>query len=135
MKYLRLFVVLVGFLVVINSPIDLLSDVYDNIPVKVNTQNSFTFTLSAKDFTYSTTDDLVFLNDSLVVTITMANVTSSNSSCKLYNSSNVEIFGESLNESKVVVNTDLIGDIPDKIKIELIDFTGQLTIVVALDQN
>ena len=119
----------------ITSPIDLLIDKYDNIPVKVNTENSYTLTVVANDFTYSTEDDLTFLGDSIVVTITLTNANSSNSFVKLFDELNQEIFSESLGENKVVVNTEINGTIPKRIKIDLINFTGQLTIVVALDKS
>ncbi len=119
----------------INSPIDLLIDSYTNIPVKINTENSYTFTINAKDYTYSTEDNLSFFSDSLVVTITLTKAYSANSSVKLFDQMNEEILSESLNESKVVVNTKLDGNIPEKIKIDLVNFTGQFTIVVALDET
>lgn len=115
----------------INSPIDLLSDSYNNIPVIVNTQNSYTFTVNAKNFSYSTEDNLNFSTDSLVITLTIANVNSSNGTMKVFNNLDQEIFAESLNDNKVIVKTDLIGQNPKQIKLELIKFTGQLTAVIA----
>jgi hypothetical protein len=50
---------------------------------------------------------------------------------KVFNNIQEEIFSELLNTNKVIVNTDLRGQIPGKIKIELVNFTGQLTAVVA----
>lgn len=119
----------------LTSPIDLLSDTYDNIPVKVNTTNSFTFTVSAKDFTYSTEDNLIFDADSLVYTLTLMNSKSSNSSVQLIDSAGNQIFNESLNTNKVIVNPNIKGVIPKKIIIDLINFSGQLTIVVAIDNS
>ena len=115
----------------INSPIDLLSDSYNNIPVIVNTQNSYTFTVNAKNFSYSTEDNLNFSTDSLVITLTIANVNSSNGTMKVFNNLDQEIFAESLNDNKVIVKTDLIGQNPKQIKLELVKFTGQLTAVIA----
>ena len=115
----------------INSPIDLLSDSYNNIPVIVNTENSYTFTVNAKNFSYSTEDNLNFSTDSLVITLTLANVISSTGSIKVFNNMEQEIFSESLNGNKVIVKTDLIGQNPKQIKLELVKFTGQLTAVIA----
>jgi len=116
----------------INSPIDLFEDMYDNIPVIVNTENSFTFTVVANELDYSYKDNLNFDNDSLVVTITLTNASSNSSTLKLFNNNDETIFSESLNESKVLVNTELNNEKPRSVQIELLKFTGQLTIVVAL---
>lgn len=115
----------------INSPIDLLEDSYNNIPVIVNTENSYTFTVSAKNFSYSTDDILNFSTDSLVITLSLANANSSSGTMKVYNNLDQEIFSESLNGSKVIVKTDIIGQNPKQIKLDLNNFTGQLTAVIA----
>lgn len=120
----------------INSPIDLIDEMYDNIPVVVNTENAFTFTIVADNITYSKESNLNFTNDSLVTTITLTNVQTRESSFEILDASGQDIFSESLNENKVVVNTELKGSIPEKVLISLKDFSGKLTIVVALkNQN
>jgi hypothetical protein len=63
--------------------------------------------------------------------LTLANVRSSDGFIKVFNNNAQEIFSEILNTNKVIVITDLKGQIPGQIKIELINFTGQLTAVVA----
>ena len=119
----------------LTNPIDLIVDDYDNIPVKVNTQDSFTFTLNAKNFSYTTEDNLQFSDDSIVVTITLTNASSNNSSFVLIDTEGNVMYSESLNENKVSVDTDLIGNIPSLSRIELNNFTGQLTIVVAVNKG
>ena len=119
----------------ITNPIDLIVDDYDNIPVKVNTRNSYTFTVNANNFDYETVDELVFSDDSLVVTVTLTNSSSSNSSFTLFDDSNNEILSESLNENKVSVHTDITEQLPKRIQIKLEEFSGQLTIVVALEDE
>ena len=116
----------------LTDPIDLIVDDYDNIPVKVNTQDSYTFTINAKNFSYSTEDNLIFSDDSIVVTISLTNASSTNSSFVMYDTEGGVMFSESLNENKVSVDTDLNGKIPSLCRVELNNFTGQLTIVVAL---
>lgn len=115
----------------INSPINLPSDSYINTPVIVNTENSYTFTVNANNFSYITDDILNFSTDSLVISLTLANVNSSNGFMKVFNNIQQEIFSELLNTNKVIVKTDLRGQIPGQIKIELVNFTGQLTAVIA----
>ena len=115
----------------INSPIDLLTNTYINTPVIVNIENSYTFTVNANKLDYSTDENLNFSTDSLVITLTLTNINSSDGSIKVFNNSGQEIFSELLNTNKVIVKTDLIGQTPRQIKIELINFTGQLTAVVA----
>ncbi len=144
MKYLILLITLPFLLIItsckkdddpINAPIDLLSDTYNNIPVKVNTQNNFTFTVNAQNLTYRTEDELTFDKDSIVVTITLTNVVSSDGTIKLFDHTDNEIFTESLNNNKVVVRPNINGKIPNKITIDLVSFTGQLTFVVAVDKS
>jgi len=115
----------------ISSPIDLIDDRYDNIPVLVNTENTFTFTIVADNITYSKISNLNFTKDSLVTTITLTEVTSRNSTFEIYDGAEKSIFSESLNENKVSVNTEVNGSIPEKLMIDLNDFSGKLTIVVA----
>lgn len=115
----------------INSPINLVDDKFDNIPVIVNTQNSFTFTIVADNITYTKVNNLNFTKDSLVTTITLINVSSRGSSFELFDGADNSIFTESLNENKVSVNTEVNGSIPEKLMIDLKDFSGKLTIVVA----
>lgn len=115
----------------ISSPINLVDDRYDNIPVVVNTENSFTFTIVADNITYSKVSNLNFTKGSLVTTITLTDVTSRGSSIEIFDISEKSIFLESLNENKVSVNTEVNGSIPEKLMIDLNDFSGILTIVVA----
>ena len=115
----------------INSPIDLIDDMYDNIPVTVNTENSFTFTIVANDITYSKENFLNFTKDSLVTTVTLTNVVSRGSNLEILDVTNKIIFRESLNENKVSVNTAVNGSVQKKLMIDLNDFSGKLTIVVA----
>ena len=115
----------------INSPIDLVDDRYDNIPVIVNAENSFTFTIVADNITYSKLTDLNFSKDSLITTITLIDVTSRGSSIDIYDGADNNIFNESLDVNKVSVDTEVNGSIPEKLMIELKDFSGKLTIVVA----
>jgi hypothetical protein len=116
----------------ITSPINLFDDMYDNIPVIVNTENSFTFTVVANNLNYFYENDLYFSEDSLVYTITLNNASSNNSYLNLLDSDGHIIISESLNSSSVIVNTELDGDHLNSINIELNGFSGLLTIVVAL---
>lgn len=115
----------------ISSPIDLVDDRFDNIPVVVNTENSFTFTIVADNITYSKVSNLNFTKDSLVTTITLTEVTSRGSSIEIFDKAEKSLFTESLNENKVSVNTEVNGSIPEKLMIDLNNFSGILTIVVA----
>jgi len=117
------------------APIDLLNNTYNNIPVKVNTSNSFTFTVNAKDLTYNLQDELIFDADSIVIILTLTMSNNSNSSVQIFDTENNIIFSELLNNDKVVVNTDIKGIIPKKIILNLTNFTGRLTIVVATDKS
>jgi hypothetical protein len=115
----------------IGSYIDILSTEYDNIPVIVNTQDSFTFTVSAKNLNYNLDDNLSFTSDSLVVTITSSQSSSTNSSFSIWDYSEAQIFSESLNTNKVVVKDNFGGKIPHRVKIDLGNYSGKLTIVIA----
>ncbi len=104
---------------------------FDDLPVIVNTENSFTFTVNASKLDYYIEDNLTFTTDSLVCAVTLTNASSNSSIVRLFDESDNIIFSETLNQSKVVVNTELNGKIPKIIIVDLFNFTGQLTIVVA----
>ncbi len=112
----------------VNNPFDNLSE---NIPVVVNNENSFTFALRANKIDFSYTDNLSFSSDSLVITITSLKTSSVNSSFFVYDNLNEVIFSETLNQNKVIVKSDIGGKIPKKANIRLINYSGELTIVVA----
>lgn len=142
MKYFKLFLTLTLFFSIsfqscrdndnlITSPID----EHYNIPVIVNTENSYTFTVNADNFTFLEENNLLFIQDSLIVAVTLTNVASRDSKMRIFSKTNDLIFGISLNESKVIVNTELDGQIPKDIIVDLVNFSGHLTIVVALDKS
>lgn len=114
----------------INNPI---IGEFDDLPVIVNTENSFTFTVNASKLDYYIEDNLTFTTDSIVCAVTLTNASSNSSIIRLFDESNNLIFSESLNQNKVVVNTELEGKIPKKIVVDLFNFSGQLTIVVATE--
>ncbi len=113
------------------SYIDILSTEYDNIPVIVNTQNSFTFTVSANNLNYNLDDELTFTSDSLVVTVTSSQSSSENSNFSILDYSDETIFTQTLNTDKVVVKDNFSGKIPHRVKIDLVNYSGKLTIVIA----
>lgn len=105
---------------------------YDVLPVIVNTENSFTLTVNANKLEYYLEDNLAFTKDSIVCAVTLTNASSDGSIVRVLGNSNEVLFSESLNQSKIIVNTEINGKIPKKIIVDLFNFSGQLTIVVAL---
>ena len=104
---------------------------YDNTPVIVNTINAFTFTLNAFHFSIERIDSLSFDADSLVVTLNLANYSSGGGNVTIFNADTLEIFNESLDENKVVIITDIIGNIPKYISFQLSNFSGCISFVLA----
>ena len=140
MKYFKLFFTALFLILLVSSCRDDESTLnpiigeFDDLPVVVNTENSFTFTVNASKLDYYIEDNLTFTTDSLVCAVTLTNASSNSSIVQLFDGSNTLIFSESLNQSKVVVDTELDGKIPKKIIVDLFNFTGQLTIVVATEK-
>ena len=139
MKYFKLFFTALFLILLVSSCRDDESTLnpiigeFDDLPVVVNTENSFTFTVNASKLDYYIEDNLTFTKDSLVCAVTLTNASSNSSIVQLFDGSNTLIFSESLNQSKVVVDTELDGKIPKKIVVDLFNFSGQLTIVVATE--
>ena len=139
MKYFKLFFTALFLILLVSSCRDDESTLnpiigeFDDLPVVVNTENSFTFTVNASKLDYYIEDNLTFTKDSIVCAVTLTNASSDGSVVRLFDDSNNIIFSESLNQSKVVVNTELDGKIPKKIVVDLFNFSGQLTIVVATE--
>jgi len=103
---------------------------YDNTPVVVNALNAYTFTLNANDFSITRVDSLSFDADSLVVTLTLANHSTGDGDISIVAANSAIIFAEPLNENKVVIQTDIIGNIPEAVSIQLSDFTGSISFVL-----
>ena len=139
MKYFKLFFTALFLILLVSSCRDDESTLnpiigeFDDLPVVVNTENSFTFTVNASKLDYYIEDNLTFTKDSLVCAVTLTNASSNSSIVQLFDGSNTLIFSESLNQNKVVVDTELDGKIPKKIVVDLFNFSGQLTIVVATE--
>ena len=139
MKYFKLFFTALFLILLVSSCRDDESTLnpiigeFDDLPVVVNTENSFTFTVNASKLDYYIEDKLTFTKDSLVCVVTLTNASSNSSIVQLFDGSNTLIFSESLNQNKVVVDTELDGKIPKKIVVDLFNFSGQLTIVVATE--
>ena len=86
---------------------------------------------AANELDYTYDNNINFNRDTLVVTITLTNASSNNSSVQIFDSGNSIVFNESLNQSKVLVDTELINVDPRRVNLELQDFSGQLTFVIA----
>lgn len=104
---------------------------YDNIPVIANVEDSFVFTLNAKNFNYNYNDYIDFTNDSSVITVTSNKTSSTNSQFTVYDNLNEELFSTDLNTDKVLVKDNLGGKIPSYVKVKLENYNGILNIVVA----
>ncbi len=111
-----------------NSPI---ITAFDNTPVVANTLNAYTFTVSANDFALTRVDSLSFDTDSLVVTLTLASHSSGGGDISVVTANSTTIFSESLNANKVLVKTDVIGNIPKAVSVQMSDFTGSVSFVLA----
>jgi hypothetical protein len=111
------------------SPGDTNAD--QNIPVVTNTQNAYTFTIDAVNYSFNEIDTLGFTTDSLVAVLTFSNYRGGNGRITLTCGCGADFYTQDLSSGKVVVDTELHGYVPKVFTIRMTNLTGQLSFVVA----
>ena len=102
--------------------------------IVVNTTNSFTATLNARQFSDSREEELNFQADSAVVSLTIIEFQDGNGKITLFNSAGDTLFTEDLNQNKVIVHM-LSRENPVKVKMNFTRFSGKLSFTVAGKMN
>jgi len=101
-----------------------------NAPVTTNLTNNFTYSIIAKNYSGTTTNDLYFLSDSLLVTLTTSTYSSGQAIVELSDSLHNTIFSDTVKSNKTVVITQGRTVKPKYCKIEATNLSAKLVFVV-----
>ncbi|MBI5021012.1 MAG: hypothetical protein HZB59_06215 [Ignavibacteriales bacterium] len=97
-----------------------------NSPVVANVTNSFTYTVNANQYSSNSQNDLNFLSDSLVVTLSSSNYSSGQAIIVLNDSANATIFSDTLKSNKTIAITSLKTTKPKHCILALTNLTAKL---------
>lgn len=137
-----LLIILLSFLVLFNSCREddnflLYPDLEqnENIPVVLNSTNIFTFSITAYKYSNNLTERLYFNTDSNFITIVLKNIIADKSFIEIYSQNDELIFEQLLTSDLVFHENLLIPKIPYYFKLQLLNFTGNMTFVISNKTN
>lgn len=110
-----------------NSPT--VSDILHS-PVTTNVTNSFTFSIDANQYSDNSYNDLSFLSDSLVVTLTSTGYSSGQAIFVVSDLSNATIFSDTVRSNKTIAIAHLKTTKPRHCSINITDLTAKLAFAV-----
>ena len=97
------------------------------LPVVVNTEDVYTYTLLAGNYSETRNNTLDFTSDLLTISLTIVGYQQGNGALTVLAADSSVIFTESLDANKVITLTDLSGAIPSEINIEINNLSATLT--------
>ena len=101
-----------------------------NLPVTTNVANSFTYSINANQYSDNSHNDLSFLSDSLVVTLSSSNYSSGQAIILVSDSSNATVFSDTVNSNKTIVMAHLKTTKPRYCSLDITNLTAKLAFVV-----
>jgi hypothetical protein len=101
-----------------------------NSPVVANVTNSFTYTVNANQYSCNSQNDLNFLSDSLVVTLSSSNYSSGQAIIVVNDSLNVTVFSDTVKSNKTIAIANLKTTKPKHCILALTNMTAKLTFSV-----
>jgi hypothetical protein len=101
-----------------------------NSPVITNVVNSFTYSINANQYSDNSHNDLSFLSDSLVVTLSSSNYSSGQAIILVSDSSHATIFSDTVKSNKTIVLTNLKTTKPRYCSLDITNLTATLAFVV-----
>jgi hypothetical protein len=101
-----------------------------NSPVVANVMDSFAYTVNANQYSCNSQNDLNFLSDSLIVTLSSINYSSGQAIIVVNDSSNATIFSDTVKSNKTIAITNLKSTKPRHCILALTNLTAKLTFVV-----
>ncbi|MFA4923958.1 MAG: hypothetical protein WC557_07185 [Ignavibacteriaceae bacterium] len=106
--------------------------VHDNLnaPVITNVTNSFTYSINANQYSSKSNNDLSFLSDSLVVTLSSSTYSSGQAIISVSDSSNAMIFSDTVKSNKTIVITNFKTKKPKYCNLDITNLTAKLSFVV-----
>jgi hypothetical protein len=112
-----------------NSSSPLVSDIF-HAPVTANVTNGFTFTVDATQYSDNSNNDLNFLSDSLVVTLSSTSYVSGRAIIVVSDAANVIIFSDTIRSNKTVGIAHLKTTKPRHCTLNITDLTAKLAFAI-----
>ena len=112
-----------------NSTSPTVSDIL-HAPVTTNTTNSFTFSIDASRYSDNSTNDLSFLSDSLVVTLSSTGYFFGQAIILVSDASNTTIFTDTVRSNKTIAIAHLKATRPKHCSLNITDLTAKLAFAV-----
>ena len=103
----------------------------NNTPVVANTQNAFSFDLTASSYTSTLAYPLSFTTDSLACSLNVASNTAGTGSLKVTDANNAMVYGDSVLSNQVIASTQAGKGMPKSIQLVFSNYTGVLTFALA----
>jgi hypothetical protein len=128
MKYILIFVLFFIFFACEENSTDP-NNPHNSTPVIVSGKNFYTYSINADEYTSQLSNTLNFDADSIEIYISLGNY-QNGSGIFTVKSKSETIYSDSLNGNKTVVKTDLALGVPEITEIDLVDFSGDVSIVV-----
>jgi hypothetical protein len=128
MKYILIFVLFFIFFTCEENSTDP-NNPNNSTPVIVSGKNFYTYSINADEYTSQLSNTLNFDADSIEIYISLGNY-QNGSGIFAVKSKSETIYSDSLNGNKTVVKTDLALGVPEITEIDLVDFSGDVSIVV-----
>ncbi len=133
MKYAILIFLLLFLIACVEDPTDP-NNPNNNMPIIINTTNTYTYTIQAEDYSHELTDYLSFNSDSIEVYITLGNYSSGSGNIRIESDSLI-IFVDSLNSNRTFIKTGIVVDVPNRADIKFEEFSGDLSMVIKAAGN
>jgi hypothetical protein len=99
-------------------------------PVTTNVTNSFTFSIDANHYSDNSYNDLGFLSDSLVVTLSSTSYSSGQAIISMSDASNATIFSDTVRSNKTIAIAHLKTTKPRHCSINITNLTAKLAFAV-----
>ena len=112
-----------------NSTSPTVSDILHS-PVTTNVTNSFTFSIDANQYSDNSNNDLSFLSDSLVVTLSSTSYLSGQAIISVSDLSNATIFSDTVRSNKTIAIAHLKTTKPRHCTINITNLTAKLAFAV-----
>jgi len=109
-----------------------MTTVHDNLnaPVSTNVFNSFTYSINANRYSDKNLNDLTFLSDSLVVTLSSSGYNSGQAILTVSDSLHATIFSDTIKSNKTVTLINLKIKRPRYCSIDITNLTAKLAFVI-----
>ena len=104
------------------------------MPVIINTTNNYTYTVQAEEYSHTFTDYLNFNSDTLEVYIMLGNYVDGNGNISIASDSNT-IFVDTLNSNKTFIKTGINVNVPNSVRMEFDDFSGDFSLLLKAGGN